>query len=339
MGLRMRKSISLGGGVRMNVSRRSVGLSAGAPGARYSINSSGRRTRTLGVPGTGVSHVSSSGGGRRASPAKAGSTREAQAPERQSPGMLAPKYEKEFHKGVEALIAGDAAGAREHFLESSRRDERDRAIGDDLMAGLVCMAAEDNQAAIEHLEKVVASDIELPDELVAKYAGPVVLGIKVTPHVRIELGPSSMAAVLGLVECYQDEGRLDEAIGLLQRLLETDPGSPELTLSLCELLHQEGSWQELVELGAGVENVDDVTFSVRLFQAEALSETGQSEAALEVFRGLLRTKKRTPELLQEARYGRGTTLIALGKVAQGRKDLAAIYADDPAFRDVATLLS
>lgn len=337
MGMRMRRSINLGGGVRMNVSGRSVGLSAGVRGARYSVNSTGRRTRTLGIPGTGISHVSSTSGGGRA-PSRQRAQSAPPPVSRPRPGMLAPKYEKEFHKGIEALIAGELGQARSHFEEASRRDDRDRGIGDELMAGLVCMAMKDANAAIAYLEKVVASDVVLPDELVSKYAGPVVSEIKVTEHVRVEVGPSSLAAALGLVECYQEADRREEAIGLLQRLLEETPGAPELVLSLSELLHDEGSWQELIELGAGVENTDDVTFSIRLFQAAALLRVEQKEAALEVYRALLRTKKRAPELLQEARYGRGATLLALGKKAQGRKDLAAIYAEDPSYRDVAQLL-
>lgn len=58
MGLRFRKSINLGGGVKLNVSNKSVGISAGVKGARVSVNSKGRKTTTVGIPGTGVYHVS-----------------------------------------------------------------------------------------------------------------------------------------------------------------------------------------------------------------------------------------------------------------------------------------
>jgi Zn ribbon nucleic-acid-binding protein len=54
MGWRFRKSINLGGGVRLNLGKRSAGVSFGGRGARVSINSSGRRTVTLGIPGTGL---------------------------------------------------------------------------------------------------------------------------------------------------------------------------------------------------------------------------------------------------------------------------------------------
>ena len=57
MGLRFRKTISLLPGVRLNISKSGVGVSAGVPGLRGSINTSGRVTGTASIPGTGVSYV------------------------------------------------------------------------------------------------------------------------------------------------------------------------------------------------------------------------------------------------------------------------------------------
>lgn len=56
MGFRFRKSVKLAPGVRLNVGKKSVGVSLGGKGFRHSINSSGRRTTTVGVPGTGLSY-------------------------------------------------------------------------------------------------------------------------------------------------------------------------------------------------------------------------------------------------------------------------------------------
>lgn len=67
MGLRFRKSIKLGGGARLNIGKKSVGMSVGGKGARYSVNSSGRRTKSVGIPGTGLSYVSTSGGRKSSS--------------------------------------------------------------------------------------------------------------------------------------------------------------------------------------------------------------------------------------------------------------------------------
>jgi hypothetical protein len=63
--LRMRKSFSLGKGVRMSVGKSGVGVSFGGKGLRYSVHSSGRRRTTVGIPGTGLSYSSTSGGARR----------------------------------------------------------------------------------------------------------------------------------------------------------------------------------------------------------------------------------------------------------------------------------
>lgn len=60
MGLRFRKSFKIAPGVRVNVGKKSVGISAGVKGARVSVNSNGRVTKTVGLPGTGVSYVTTS---------------------------------------------------------------------------------------------------------------------------------------------------------------------------------------------------------------------------------------------------------------------------------------
>lgn len=56
MGFRFRKSFKIAPGVRVNVGKKSVGISAGVKGARVSVNSKGRKTTTVGLPGTGLSY-------------------------------------------------------------------------------------------------------------------------------------------------------------------------------------------------------------------------------------------------------------------------------------------
>lgn len=65
MGLRFRKSVKLAPGVKINLSKKGVGMSFGGKGCRYSIGASGRRTTTFSVPGTGLSYSTSSGKKRR----------------------------------------------------------------------------------------------------------------------------------------------------------------------------------------------------------------------------------------------------------------------------------
>lgn len=54
MALRFRRTISIIPGVRLNVSKTGVSVSAGVPGATVNVGKDGV-TRTIGIPGTGLS--------------------------------------------------------------------------------------------------------------------------------------------------------------------------------------------------------------------------------------------------------------------------------------------
>ncbi len=59
MGLRFRKSITLMPGVRLNIGTKGVSISTGVKGFRKTFHSSGRVTTSVGLPGTGLSYVTS----------------------------------------------------------------------------------------------------------------------------------------------------------------------------------------------------------------------------------------------------------------------------------------
>ncbi|NLK66290.1 MAG: DUF4236 domain-containing protein [Campylobacteraceae bacterium] len=57
MGFRFRKSINLGGGFRINISKSGIGYSWGTKGYRITRTATGRTRRTAFIPGTGISYV------------------------------------------------------------------------------------------------------------------------------------------------------------------------------------------------------------------------------------------------------------------------------------------
>lgn len=61
MGLKFRKSVNLGGGVKLNLNKQSAGVSFGGKGHRVSVNTKGKVTKTVGVPGTGLYYTSTVG--------------------------------------------------------------------------------------------------------------------------------------------------------------------------------------------------------------------------------------------------------------------------------------
>lgn len=60
MGWRYRKSINLGGGFRINLSKSGIGYSWGVKGFRLTKTASGRTRTTYSIPGTGISYVDES---------------------------------------------------------------------------------------------------------------------------------------------------------------------------------------------------------------------------------------------------------------------------------------
>lgn len=65
MGLRFRKRIKICKGLSFNINKDSIGLSVGTKGARYTINSKGRKTASVGIPGTGLYYTESTVGNKK----------------------------------------------------------------------------------------------------------------------------------------------------------------------------------------------------------------------------------------------------------------------------------
>lgn len=61
MGLRFKKSINLGSGVKVNINKNSISATGGIKGAHVTANSSGKVTKSAGISGTGISWRTLSG--------------------------------------------------------------------------------------------------------------------------------------------------------------------------------------------------------------------------------------------------------------------------------------
>lgn len=84
MGLRYRKSINLGGGFRVNLSKSGVGYSWGTKGYRVTKKAGGGVRKTYSIPGTGISWVEDGGNKKRTAGVKAGSYQQPMITEQQN---------------------------------------------------------------------------------------------------------------------------------------------------------------------------------------------------------------------------------------------------------------
>ena len=253
------------------------------------------------------------------------------------PGLFARHYERAFYDGVQKLANGKTEEALAAFRDADLSDDKHRAISPALLVGILTFELGDPAAATPHLERVTASAQALPDELMSKYASGLLINVAIGHHIEMPIEIGSVAASLVLAECYRDAGRVHEGIGLMQQLYD-QVETPSMLLVLCSMYREAEDWDEIVHATAGIKNDDDLTLLLRLLQAEAMERQDLPDAALESYRDALRSTKRDPELLRQARYGRAVLCMRTGKRAMAKRDLGRLYGEDPDYKDVSGLL-
>jgi tetratricopeptide (TPR) repeat protein len=350
MGIRFRKSVRIAPGVRLSVSKSGFGVSAGVRGARYSVHGSGRRTRSVGIPGTGVSYVSSSygdggrsrgaaGGSRTAAPRAApiyadGAQAAALLPKA---GLFSSAGEKRYREGLVAYLSGNRAAAATAFEATLAAEPK--AVSAHLLAAISIEADADLPRVVRHLESLVTTPEPFPDKLMTKFLPPgkseLAIGVKITELMSARVPFDLTGATLLLAEAYQETGRLEEAIGLVQQLHDAAPTDPAIRLSLADLLLADGDYDAVVEVTASAHNEDDLSLALVHLRATALGGLGHSTASLDSFKeALAKTAKRDPELLAAVRYERALAYEKAGQNARARADFERLYAANPSFRDV-----
>jgi tetratricopeptide (TPR) repeat protein len=254
-------------------------------------------------------------------------------------GVLAPKAEKVFVRGVTAYMQGKLDEALVSFNEVQERDSEQGHVAEEFFAGVCLVGLGRLEEAVPYLETVLASDHPIPDPLMGKYgvAGDMLIGV--TPLVNARVPMSNLATALMLAEVYQNTDQSQKAIDLLESLGSQAPDEPVFALSLADLYDQSDQWDDVLRVTEGVNsNEDDVTLNILVLRAFALNELGLTEAALVLTKEALRTKKRSPDLLHLARYVRGRSYESAGKAGMARKEYERIFAENSKFMDVSERL-
>lgn len=350
MGYRFYKSVSVGKGMRVGVSKSGLGVSAGVKGFRYSAHSSGRTRRTTTVSGTGLSHSSYGSSGRAKVPSRTAAPKSHQAPVVDATDLdrlikasiFAPKAEKLYVAGVKQVLKGALSPGMTTLGQCVEADQT--LLSAYFLAGYASLKLGDEPTAIRWLEPIVTSEHSLPDRLMTKYRldgslMSVALPIAITPSVTVEIEMSTLGTALLLAELYQENGQAEKAIGLLENIVDLAPESPVAALSLAELYAHSELWDEIVTMPARIENTDDLSAEFLRYKGGAMRQTGLFEGALEVLKECLKSKKRHPEILKAARYERGLTYEAMGKRSQAARDFERLFAEDAAYLDVAQKVS
>jgi tetratricopeptide (TPR) repeat protein len=327
MGFRVSKSIKLAPGVRMTVSKSGVGYSVGGKGMRVTRHAGGRVSRTVSLPGTGISHSSTiRSAPRKSSPAAAPPPLPVRAaPVR--PGVLAPTWEKDLHRVLDTTRPDE-------FVAVAQRHGRAIPEARYLSAALEGLLhfqfrhtspiAEERARAL--LGWVIAQNPPLMQSpFVAKYLAdrtwPVDIVYGVTAHLRLSDDVLRLAAA----ELHQSAGDLPAAIWTVEYANPTTPAA----LSLAELYSDAGRHQDVIDSTNGVTNEDDATALLIALRGRAFAQQGFHDAARESFKEALRVRTRSAEVRHRALLERAQVSIAQNRKAAARKDIEKVLAEDP----------
>ena len=331
MGFGMRKSIKLAPGVRMTFSKSGIGYSAGVKGYRVTKRADGRVQSTASLPGTGLSHTSTSGRGQSTRSAPARTRRSAAPPPPAAhpvhPGVFAPKGEKELYKAVQTQ---DVA-----TMERITQEHPELALAAATLTGVLKLSVGDSARARDLLAWVFGTGRDPGnDPFIAKYASAH-LALDIVPGVTAELGLDRSGVGLALAELHQAAGDVAAAINVVEQLEPTTFAA----LSLAELYSDAGRHDAVIELTQGVTNQDDTSALLCVFRGVAFREQGYFEAAREAFKEALKSKKRAPVIRHRALLERSRTYEAEGKRSMARKDLERIMAEDTTYDGLADALA
>ena len=320
MGFAARKSFKVMPGVRMMVSRRGLSTSAGVHGARVTRTASGRMTRTVGLPGSGVSHTKTVGG---ASSGR-GSSSPAPAPAPAAkPGFTAPKWERELHKAVTEGRYDDFPRIAQTYPEVAPLAAA--------IDGFVAVSNGNSARAAEVLGWAWGTGVAVEEHPFARqYLAASTVTLEVADGVSAVLPLSRDAIGLALAELYEEAGRLSEAIAVVEAV---DP-SLIAAVSLAELYVLDGRYDEAVDLTNGISNDDDPSALLVTLRGIALREQGHHTAARAAFKEALKSKARDAAIRHRALVERAGSYRSEGKNAMARKDLERVLAEDAGYPGV-----
>ena len=338
MSLRFRKSMKLLPGVRLNFSKETVGLSFGVPGARYTMNSKGRRTVSAGIPGTGLYNVETLSSGTRSSRSSSSTESTFEAVESSgppAPGLFARKAERALNKFLLDIYNSDHPDDAGSVIEKAKELSQQHVelkYPLELISFLHGITDEklQKEASLWGGNLWEQRDLLFSDKYVRKYFKGIKPGVTISAGITTNMHYNEATLGFIWVEVLQGEKKYDEAVAVLHLL----PPNQLVAISLADIEISAGDFDGAIETTEDIEVFDDATAMLMLLRGVAFRGKDMHEAAIECFKRVLKEKKLPEPLTHRALFERGTTYALMGKKAMGIKDLEKILVDDPDYPEV-----
>lgn len=340
MGFGLHKTIRVLPGVHLTVSGSGVSYSVGGRKLRITRHPGGRISRTVGLPGLGLSHSSTlrEAPSRRAaaapSPTPSAPPTRSDPPTPSTPPVPWPAAPAAVPDGERDLLDALHTG---RYAEVARAHGRSDPTLRLLAAALDGLAAPDPVRARELLGWVAAHDTTAlhrhPFTLrhLATRTWPVEIAHGATAY----LGIGNDVVLLAVAELHQAAGDLDAAIRSVEQAEPTAPAA----LSLTELYSDAGRHADVVDLTDGTANADDATALLLVFRGRAFAGLGYADAARAALDEALREPARASSVRHRALLERARVELSRSDRAAARRDLERVLAEDPTHAGAAGLLA
>ena len=309
------------------------------------MSSTGRRTVSAGLPGTGL-YASESYNPRAKSRTPRASNKFVPQDLHQfdgpppKPTLFSRKAEKAFYGFIMDIEGTDKKHTPKEIVEKAKALSE---AYDALIYPLNLMVFIHILNAEEYDEKIIEMGSHLWSNREAAFSDPIVFkyfrGIR--PVVRLTEGVFATETLnqqqFGFIwsEVLQAHDKYVEALGVLH---EMEPNQL-VAIAIADIELSEKDYPEVLETTADITNEDDATSILLTLRGIAFREQGHLEASLECMKLALAKKGRDPQVLHRAHFERSITYEKMGKIASATKDLEMILVDVPANEEVLSRLN
>jgi tetratricopeptide (TPR) repeat protein len=334
--MRFRTSINLGGGVRLNVNKRSLGLSVGTKGLRHSVNTSGRRTTTVSIPGTGLSHVSTKGGGKRSTtrgtPRRpSGATTNLASTK---PGLFAPKGDKQLYRLAyrKGGVVDSAVISKFEKVAAEQPMLRRAALT------LLGIATVDHapDVALRSLSEVYRSSIDIAaDWFLRQYFPNFALSVTIAERVTAPVPFSRDLIGCLLIRLHQQRNEPALVAAVAERLGHS--AIARVQQAQAALSRQD--YIKAFRLTEHSADTDEMNVLLLALRGAAARDSGHHRDALVILDGALRLPSQAASVRYRALYERAHTYLALHEKEPARADFESILDEDGNYSNVRAILA
>lgn len=317
MGFRFGKSIKLGGGLKLNLSKKGVGISAGVKGARVGIGPKGVRT-TMSIPGTGLSYTSES------------SFKSIGKTSRRLPAIgdnYSGKTAEELAYPLQKVIGNGWLILSIVFLFSIPGIPV-FGIGATIICGFLYYKALSNpinkssKKYNEGRNAYLKGEFDKAEGLLSE---------------AVSLNESNTGANLLLSILYHDIKKdYQSSVKYMEKFYEQNPNNIVAKFTLADSYFELGRYDKAIDLlqSFKLDGFEDYENQRMLLIGRCFYEKGQYELAIEQFKNGPANKRTMNEQVMESKYWLGLAYLKAGDKQKAKTQLARVYSEDVNYKDI-----